>query len=135
MADRGPLAVIGFFRAAMEVTVRRSRGDLTARQLTVLLTVYSRSGPHTVRGLAAELGVAKPVITRALAALDRSGLIRRRRDETDRRNVRVQRTVQGSVFLNDLAEAIRAAWVAALPSAQSPINSPPVNSRAGGPPG
>lgn len=114
MAERGPLAVIGIFRAAMEATVRRSRGDLTARQLAVLLTVYSGTGPHTVRGLAADLGVAKPVITRALAALERGELIRRRRDETDRRNVLVQRTVKGSVFLNDLAEAIKGAWAAAI---------------------
>jgi DNA-binding MarR family transcriptional regulator len=54
------------------------------------------------------------VITRALGALERAGLVRRKRDEADRRNVLVQRTVRGSVFLNDLADAIKGAWAAAL---------------------
>lgn len=92
-----------------DVTVRSVRGDepdLTARQLAVLMTVYLGPPPHTVRGLAAALGVGKPAITRALDTLTRHGLVRRRRDEADGRNVLVQRTVRGSAYLADFAELI-----------------------------
>jgi DNA-binding MarR family transcriptional regulator len=92
-----------------DVTVHAVRGDdpdLTARQLAVLMTVYLGPPPHTVRGLAAALGVGKPAITRALDTLTRHGLVRRRRDEADGRNVLVQRTVRGSAYLADFAELI-----------------------------
>lgn len=90
-------------------TVRRDSPDLSARQLAILLSVYLTPPPHTVRGLAAKLGVSKPAITRALDTMGQKALLKRRRDEQDRRNVLVQRTVQGSVFLSDLADIIIAA--------------------------
>ena len=80
--------------------------DLTARQLSVLLTVYLQPPPHTVRGLAAKLGVTKPVITRALDTMGRLGLLERRRDEADRRNVLVQRTLEGALAVERLGDAI-----------------------------
>ena len=46
--------------------VRDGEPDLSARQVTILLTIYLEPPPHTVRGLASKLGVTKPVITRAL---------------------------------------------------------------------
>ncbi|MCB1415555.1 MAG: MarR family transcriptional regulator [Phyllobacteriaceae bacterium] len=82
------------------------RPDLTLRQLTILLTIYLDPPPHTVRGLAARLGVTKPVITRALNAMGAMGLVERRRDERDRRNVLVRRTVEGSLFLEKLSDTI-----------------------------
>lgn len=83
------------------------RPDLTTRQMTILLTVYLEPPPHTVRGLAARLAVTKPVITRALDSMSRIGLVRRRRDEQDRRNVFVQRTVEGSLFLESFCDLVR----------------------------
>ena len=71
-----------------------------------MLTVYLEPPPHTVRGLAAKLGVSKPAITRALDTMGRLDLLRRKRDEQDKRNVLVQRTVKGSVFLTDFADSI-----------------------------
>ncbi|MEM9676490.1 MAG: MarR family winged helix-turn-helix transcriptional regulator [Pseudomonadota bacterium] len=76
--------------------------DLTTRQMAVLLTVYLDPPPHTVRGLATHLGVTKPVITRALDTMGIKGLVARRRDERDRRNVLIQRTVEGSEYLERL---------------------------------
>jgi DNA-binding MarR family transcriptional regulator len=81
--------------------------DLTTRQMTILLTVYLEAPPHTVRGLAGKLGVSKPVITRALDTMCRQDLVHRRRDEKDKRNVLVGRTVTGSLYLESLAEVIR----------------------------
>lgn len=82
--------------------------DLSARQMAILLTVYGEEPPHTVRGLAARLDIPKPAITRALDTLGRSDLLRRKRDADDQRNILVQRTVKGSVFLSEFAEIIAA---------------------------
>ena len=86
--------------------VRRDAPDLTARQMGVLLSVYMTPPPHTVRGLAAQLNVSKPAVTRALDRLSELGLIKRKADERDRRSVLVQRTVKGSVFLREYGELI-----------------------------
>ena len=86
--------------------VRDGEPDLSARQLTILLTIYLEPPPHTVRGLAAKLGVTKPVITRALDTMGRLGLLSRRRDDADRRNVVVQRTVKGALYVEKLGDLI-----------------------------
>lgn len=85
----------------------RSQGvDLTSRQFVILLTIYLEPPPHTVRGLAAKLGVTKPVITRALDAMGDLDLVSRRRDPTDRRNVIIQRTVRGALFLEEFGDLV-----------------------------
>ena len=61
--------------------VRDGEQDLSARQVTILLTIYLETPPHTVRGLAAKLGVTKPAITRALDTMGKMELVSRRRDE------------------------------------------------------
>lgn len=86
--------------------VHDGRQDLTARQLAVLLTIYLEPPPHTVRGLAAKLGVTKPVITRALDTMGRLGLVTRQRDEHDRRNVLVHRTLEGALAVERLGDII-----------------------------
>ena len=86
--------------------VRDDKPDLTQRQLALLLTIYLTPPPHTVRGLAEHLGVSKPAITRALDTLSIKGLVKRKRDEADKRNVLVQRTVKGSVYLSELSDRI-----------------------------
>jgi DNA-binding MarR family transcriptional regulator len=68
----------------------------------VFLTCYLRDGGHTVRGLAADLNVSKPAITRALDRLGELDLARRKVDPLDRRSVLVQRTLKGAAFLRDL---------------------------------
>jgi DNA-binding MarR family transcriptional regulator len=86
--------------------VRDDDRDLSARQITILLTVYLEPPPHTVRGLAAKLNVTKPVITRALDTMGRMELLQRRRDPTDRRNVVVQRTVKGALYVERLGDLV-----------------------------
>jgi DNA-binding MarR family transcriptional regulator len=86
--------------------VRDDDRDLSARQLTILLTVYLEQPPHTVRGLAAKLNVTKPVITRALDTMGRMELLQRRRDPADRRNVVVQRTVKGALYVERLGDLL-----------------------------
>ena len=86
--------------------VRDGEQDLSARQVTILLTIYLETPPHTVRGLASKLGVTKPAITRALDTMGKMELVSRRRDEADRRNVVVQRTVKGALYVEKLGDVI-----------------------------
>lgn len=86
--------------------VKDSDADLSARQTAILLTIYLELPPHTVRGLAQQLGVTKPVITRALDTMGKLGLVTRRRDEFDKRNVVIQRTVAGALAVERLADLI-----------------------------
>lgn len=91
---------------ALVAYVRSGQPDLTNRQMALLLLVYRTEGPHTVRGLAATLGVSKPVVTRALNTLGRLGYLRRERDERDRRNIFVTRTGVGAEFLEGFRRCI-----------------------------
>ncbi|MCS6853928.1 MAG: MarR family transcriptional regulator [Elioraea sp.] len=94
--------LLGVLRDTVVALVRRDGPDLSARQLGVFLTVYLTEGPHTVRGLAAELNVSKPAITRALDKLGELDLARRKVDPADRRSVIVQQTTKGAAFLREL---------------------------------
>ena len=96
--------LVGILRDTVVALVRRDGPDLSARQLGVFLTVYLNDGPHTVRGLAAELNVSKPAITRALDRLGELDLARRKVDPMDRRSVIVQRTLKGTAFLRDMRQ-------------------------------
>lgn len=89
--------------------VRRDGADLSARQLSVLLICFLEEGPHTVRGLAERLQVAKPAITRALDRLEQFDLVRRAADPRDRRSVLVSRTAQGAAFIAHLRSLMQTA--------------------------
>ena len=101
-----PVQALALWQNVVLETVRREGPDLSSRQLAILLTVYLTPPPHTVRGLAGSLNVSKPAITRALDTLGELDLLKRKRDETDRRNVLVQRTVNGAVYLRDFGDLV-----------------------------
>ncbi|MBL4613349.1 MAG: MarR family transcriptional regulator [Magnetovibrio sp.] len=107
--DLSELEALDLWRRAIVSSVRLDAPDLTARQMSLLLTVYLTPPPHTVRGLAQTLKVSKPAITRAIDRLSDMDLARRKVDEADRRSVLIQRTVRGSVFLREYGELIVAA--------------------------
>lgn len=86
--------------------VRAKMPDLSMRQATILLTVYLDPPPHTVRGLAAMLDVTKPVVTRALDTMGALKLVSRHRDEEDRRNVLVKRTIEGALYVERFGDVI-----------------------------
>jgi DNA-binding MarR family transcriptional regulator len=104
--------MVGVLRETVVALVRRDGPDLSARQLGVFLTCYLRDGGHTVRGLASELKVSKPAITRALDRLSEFDLVRRKTDPLDRRSVLVQRTATGMAFLRELRTILRDAAAA-----------------------
>ena len=86
--------------------VRREEPDLTARQLAVMLICYLEEGPHTVRGLAKRLDVAKPAISRTLDRLEQFDLASRQLDPRDRRSVVVAQTAVGHAFMHKLHEIL-----------------------------
>lgn len=97
---------LGLWHGVVLEQVRREDHDLTLRQTAILLQIYLVPPPHTVRGLAATLGVTKPVITRALDTMGEMGLVDRVRDERDRRNVIIKRTVSGALYLEKLGDLV-----------------------------
>ncbi len=97
---------LALWREALCSSVRDDGPDLSARQMSILLTVYTLAPPHTVRGLSESLNISKPAVSRALDRLGTLGYIRRRRDDYDRRSVQIQRTVKGAVFLSEFADIV-----------------------------
>ncbi|MEQ8443711.1 MAG: MarR family transcriptional regulator [Alphaproteobacteria bacterium] len=114
---------LDLWRGAIVESVRRDSPDLSARQMAILTTIYLVQKPHTVRGLAETLNIAKPAVTRAIDRLSELGLVRRKPDPDDRRSVLVQRTVKGSVFLSEFGEMI---VEAASMSVGAPVLDEPV---------
>jgi DNA-binding MarR family transcriptional regulator len=150
-SQTNPDQLIDILRSTIISLVRREGADLTARQLGVFLTCYtrrpnlrlleSRSGAwyvldfarsrhsnpartpvahsgaryymtdeaQTVRGLAADLNISKPAITRALDRLSDADYLRRKVDPRDRRSVLVRRTTRGAALLRDIKKILAAA--------------------------
>ena len=126
------LQALDLWRNVLVSSVKQAGPDLSSRQLALLLTVYLTPPPHTVRGLAGTLSISKQAISRALDRLGRLGFVRRKRDDADRRNVLVQRTVKGSVFLTEFSQlvltsqqAARAEAVAGSGAAAGPADIQP----------
>jgi len=111
--------LVATLRDTVVSLVRRDGPDLSARQLGVFLTCYLQEGAHTVRGLAAELNVSKPAITRALDRLGELDLARRKVDPMDRRSILVQRTLKGAAFLRELRSIMGEASNTARKAGQS----------------
>ena len=100
------LKALDIWRRAIVESVRLDAPDLSARQMSLLLSVYLTSAPHTVRGLANLLKVSKPAITRAVNRLTGLDMVRRKPDPDDKRSVLIQRTVRGSAFLRQFGDLI-----------------------------
>ena len=100
------LQALELWRRAVVAGIHRAAPDLSQRQMAVLLGVYLTPPPHAVRGLARDLRISKPAVTRALDRLGGLEFLRRKTDQDDRRSVLLQRTVKGSVFLREFGELI-----------------------------
>ena len=101
-----PLEPLSAWMGTLIGYVQSARPDLTNRQMALLMIVYLVPGPHTVRGLAGQLRVSKPVVTRALNTLGALGYLRRQKDESDLRNIFVERTQSGTAFLEAFSELV-----------------------------
>lgn len=94
------------WREVMCDAVRADGPDLSMRQWAILLTVYLRPGPHTVRALSRDLNVPKPAISRALDALSILSFVKRVRDAKDKRIVIVQKTAEGAIYLDKFSRLV-----------------------------
>lgn len=100
------LKALHLWHDVMVRAMKEMEFDLSARQAAIMMRVYLQEGPHTVRSLAEGLDISKAAICRAIDMLSIAKLVKRKKDEKDRRNVFIQRTIQGSVFLSDFADII-----------------------------
>ena len=84
--------------------VRRDGRDLTARQLTTLLSVYLEDETHSVSSVAKMLNISRPGVTRILDRLVEADLVTRAEDTADRRRVLIRRTRPGAEFVRELID-------------------------------
>jgi DNA-binding MarR family transcriptional regulator len=108
----------GTMRLGRRMRRERRAGALPGAQLAVLGELHRR-GELTPRELADAERVQPQSMTRTLAALERSGLVYRRTDATDRRRARIALTAAGrDALAADLAQ--RDAWLAERVAQLSP---------------
>lgn len=100
------IRALSFWHGVTATALKSMPVDLSARQQAVLMHVYLIPQPHSIRSLSDDLMISKPAICRAIDALETAKLVRRVRDKEDKRNVFVQRTVKGSVYLSEFADII-----------------------------
>lgn len=100
------IRALSFWHGVTATALKKMPVDLSARQTAVLLHIYIMPSPHSIKLLADELMISKPAICRANDALEKAKLVKRIRDKEDKRNVLIQRTVKGSVYLSEFADII-----------------------------
>ena len=89
---------------------RQDGADLTPTQRATLVTI-ERHGPIALGDLAAHEQVAPPTVTSVVGKLEARGLVRRRRDDDDRRVWRVELTAQGRRQI-EASRTRKTAWLA-----------------------
>lgn len=100
------IRALSFWHGVSTNALKKMPVDLSSRQTAVLLNVYLMPPPHSIKSLAEELMISKPAICRAIDALEKAKLVKRVRDRADKRNVLINRTVKGSVYLSEFADII-----------------------------
>ena len=103
------IRALSFWHGVTSAALQKMPLDLSARQTAVLLNIYLMPSPHSIKLLSEELMISKPAICRAVDALENAKLVKRVRDKQDKRNVIIQRTVKGSVYLSEFADIILSA--------------------------
>ena len=98
------IRALAFWHNVTSTALKQMPVDLSARQTAVLLNVYLMPPPHSIKSLADDLMISKPAVCRAIDALEATRLVRRLRDRQDKRNVLIQRTVKGALFVEKLGD-------------------------------
>ena len=87
--------------------IRNEEKDLTDRQKGILLTVYLNDELQTIRSLSKHLDISKAAVSRAVNTMEKYGFLRRMPDHKDKRSVIINRTVQGSVYIDNWNEILK----------------------------
>ncbi len=106
VAQPGNKEAVDLWRKVTLQLVSNGGFDLSARQLAILLVIYSDEGNHTVKSLAERLNITKPPICRALDSLSKHNLAKRRVDPEDRRVVYIEPTQAGYDYLAHFSQNI-----------------------------
>jgi DNA-binding MarR family transcriptional regulator len=93
-------AIYGLMTAAL----RRQPRDMSLTSISTLATL-ELTGPRRITDLAASEGVMQPSMTALVSALERSGLVERRRDPSDRRVALVALTSDGTEYIRARRQA------------------------------
>jgi DNA-binding MarR family transcriptional regulator len=93
------LALFGLISGA----VRRQPRDMSLTSLATLATL-ELTGPRRITDLAASEGVTQPSMTALVTALERSGLVKRCSDLSDRRVALVNMTPHGLSYIRGLRQ-------------------------------
>lgn len=98
-----------YFRHAEQIArLRLSPGQFHA------LSILSRQGPLSMMELAGEMRISKQQLTPLIGKLIDAGLVFRKRDEQDRRVVRIELTDDGVRTFTELRAEIKSAFTAKL---------------------
>jgi DNA-binding MarR family transcriptional regulator len=90
--------------ALATAAVRSQPRDMSLTSLSTLATL-ELTGPRRITDLAASEGVTQPSMTALVTALERSGLVQRRSDLSDRRVALVTLTPDGLSYIRRLRQA------------------------------
>lgn len=88
-------------------STKETKYELSSRQVLVLLHVYLTDPPHSIKSLTEVLGFSKAATCRAVDYLCEEGLVKRKRDTEDKRNVLINRSIAGLVYLSEMATIIQ----------------------------
>jgi len=100
------IRALSFWHGVSTSALQKMPVDLSARQTAVLLNVYLMPPAHSIKSLSDDLMISKPAVCRAIDTLEKAKLVKRIRDRGDKRNVLINRTVKGSVYLSEFADII-----------------------------
>jgi DNA-binding MarR family transcriptional regulator len=96
-----------------EFLLAQARVDADQAGLAVLYVLHIEGSGLRVTGLAEQLRIDAPAVTRKAQQLERSGLVSRSRDTADARATRLQLTPQGRRTINRFLAA-RRKWLTSL---------------------
>src|SRR5271170_724493 len=104
-ADRAESRTVGrALYGLMAAAVRSQPRDMSLTSLSTLATL-ELTGPRRITDLAASEGVMQPSMTVLVSTLERSGLVERRRDPSDRRVALVALTSDGTEYIRARRQA------------------------------
>jgi DNA-binding MarR family transcriptional regulator len=102
----------------ISTAVKGQPRDMSLTSLSTLATL-EQTGPRRITDLAASEGVMQPSMTALVSALERSGLVERRRDPSDKRVALVALTSDGMDYIRARQQAgveVFAQLIDALPA-------------------
>jgi DNA-binding MarR family transcriptional regulator len=121
-SDRAESRTIGrALYGLMAAAVRSQPRDMSLTSLSTLATL-EQTGSRRITDLAASEGVMQPSMTALVSTLQRSGLVERRSDPSDRRVALVALTSDGTDYIRarrQVGVEVFAEHIAALPPAEA----------------